>query len=1174
MLLLRPPFSIESYEKDPDANLLLDGTMSTSLIEQLLSKNKLSKDKKKCLSSFTDRLQYLKIPKNQLCYFFDLLKTHPLPAEISLEFAFFSTSIFELENISFKLRAEILSGVLLKLNEITSHERNDYLDFFSYSNLVKQLNNKEPGFSYSQLDDFYVKAKAILTESKCNDQKMITSFWMNPPSDLVPLSLLMKRLKPSTKEKILPLIPHLQDVDYLLKLPADTLDTLINILPAEWIRAYKLELQRVHYESIMNYIIPIPTSTLDFKQQWTRMYVWTVILQQKCQFKVNVKGFFNNFKELVEPIKSSKEAQELVLSMQKCVEDITVVLKKQEEYFKSHIIARLRAQPSLLQVSIQQRILDLAKYLQEKQIAPLQGDHSLEESIKSLFDFTTILSTIQTHPTAQNRENLRSFILEKWEKAGVITDLARPFIYSLLMGNDGQLMSEDYSFPQQIDPIEMPLHEDEDVVKEIGSTSLAQIRIQNAIDQQKTKEHFWTGEVKKNSQEAGATLLEIEAHSDQEKNFIVVARDNGSGMGAKELKAIKIPGISTKNISEEDPNYGMGFFTVFRDFEQVFLETSQGDGIKSQRLFKKGDTELLTQSHAIEGMYPKGTTLVLKKQHVTNPTAALIKLKSHLVQICKHVKDIEIHFNKKKINALTEHKPVISYSMPYFEKGKNCGDIQVHIGSLEGGVYWKNIKMDKVAEEHLQLVPEFLKKLLASDQMHLSIFLPKTEQIMNRGHLVNAETLLPAIQRVVFISCIKYCLDQWHQNKNLSILSKDFWANFEHLDYLDAPPTPAQAALIKAILTKNWEGVSDLQEQFPQDVDGKKKILEAMAKFFQSATYIDQEVLFSQMPLNSNKDLTNLVNQIAEKDKQLALKQVGTTLTSLFSTERDLAAFLIHLPIKENAQTLHDIRNATKHSLEASSLISSEGDYTDFAIKKRSPAELMQLVQASLNDACKTLKLDATYSKLIQKFFTDILSHILGKASQVQPLQKISPQLDDLFALKYFYETVASHFLNKKITVIIYEGADGASAFNIVGTNILQINAAGSLGAFKDFHQDFLTDSNLERACVKHMKTLILSVETLVHELVHMDEAIDCKKTTHDKTFSEKMARKMQSLFISSQSNSSSHTILDVLHEAFTKMNTGKEGKEEMPLTNKRSNPNVNTSDRPIKKTFKESVLD
>lgn len=684
-----------------------------------------------------------------------------------------------------------------------------------------------------------------------------------------------------------------------------------------------------------------------------------------------------------------------------------------------------------------------------------------------------------TFKKSQKLEDLvviRNFLIAMMEKFEMISDLARPYIYTLFFGNSPQVQSDHYIIQDPtINEKEILLHEDSFVVKRLGNAARA--HVQTTI-KQSLEPYFCIGELVKNGKDALGSHINIEAHTDAENNLILIVKDNGTGMGKEELEALRCPGSSTKH----DDHFGMGFLSSLSDFSSIYVSTRK-DHMLSHLTFQKIDHDVLIRMTAPalqEGA--SGTTLILKKTQVANIAAELIKIRSIVMAKCRYMQNVEITFNDQPVTMEHSHAPLAS---------QKIDGIEVLLKAVEGGLYCNGIKMGALDEIYTDVLPENIKSILENKKAYFTVIVPQAEQLMNRGHFVEKKKLIVNIQKAILLSAIKYCHSLLLQEKSIDGFTTDFWYIFDHAKF-NLPDH----------LHDLQQGIADLFSHDTRELKLKKAIIEQIRTQFVGCIFPEQQC-----------DLDGLANLLKEQCDSLDWSR---DLQAILNHPMHFALLLLHLPIQDNI-TLFSLRRKVQDELKKIGILKPMGSYDEDFIKKHSIDELKK----SLKSIRKRIK-GEIYKSLIAHFE----KQIVDKLNRIKFQQSLEPIASDhMIPVENFFKKVADRFFNKKIEVHFFSIADGSIAKAERGSNRIFI----STSSIELTHLIKMTQavSSLE-IMTHHRETIKKWINTLVHELGHLEEDKH-QQCAHTQGFFDTLADRLQPLWMTKNEIS----ILDLFIEAF-----------------------------------------
>jgi Histidine kinase-, DNA gyrase B-, and HSP90-like ATPase len=953
-------------------------------------------------------------------------------------------------------------------------------------------------FSYEFFQEIYYKWKLFIKASGCLDDKLIESSLRCcelTASKLDYQRLLMK--KAANKKQLFDFILILDDIPYLLTLPSFKLNPLFDALSrfvslTDKIFGYE-PFNQTHYQAVFTLLDRLP-DPLEIKIEWIALYLMFLEHTESVPIKLSFESFQNL---LVSSATESKKAAEI----QKIFNDLDSSIRKlqkfsyRQEALIFEITNLIRDKPD--EYSLKKEFAP--RIIQELSQNPfLCGTlkRPLEGAIEDALEWLETLNYYRNDPSAENHVALCEKYIQLLERTDCLLPRGRPFIYAALIGGEGGFLSQNYLFPEPFAEA-LFLYCDPDVLANIKDEKLAAARIQNAMNQT-IQENAWIGEVVKNSLEAGATKIDFEVHLDPQAHLIVVLTDNGQGMGEKELRALKTPGCTSKKKETKDPNFGWGFFTLFREFDAVYVSTSPDGRQRSNLLFEKDQQTLMLQTEVKKETGAQGTTLILKKR-IKNTLEGLIKIKAQITATCRYLKNTTVSFQHQPIATPRQQIADVNHNEPIIVHDS----IGVQISNSNEGVYCKDLRIGDCPEEYLALLPQELKEMLTTNGMRFTIFLSHVQQNMNRNHFINHSSLSSTIQRGVLAASIKYCLRKCLKDGELKVLSNDYWVDFRQ-EIKKQPPFLKRLA--RALKHQDWNRLVKQKDQTSSQL-----ILKELRTFF---TPLEKHSLSFSCYQNA-PNLTQLLQAIEHVVQKKNRPSVNKKVKQFLNEPRSLAQVLLHLPLLDKGQSLLNIRSYLKMILGQNSILTSQGTYckklTDF-----DPTFCKQQVAKCIQRVRNDLGLDSSYDVVMAHFFSSILKHISGmRAQHSSPPIKTEQSEQSSLRLVKFLKHVAKELLNRDIEVTFYSSSDNANAHTYSGSNMIYINQRSH--RFKSFS---LLLQSYEQAMPhsaelddKLVQSLAQWLQILCHELTHQEEKSDCS-STHDETFRDRLCQFLQDLFI------------------------------------------------------------
>jgi Histidine kinase-, DNA gyrase B-, and HSP90-like ATPase len=672
-----------------------------------------------------------------------------------------------------------------------------------------------------------------------------------------------------------------------------------------------------------------------------------------------------------------------------------------------------------------------------------------------------------------NPQNHLKLLIKHRDQQGCIDDRLRFMLY-FSVGKMSEFLNTDYAFPTLLDEaMEYPLHEDHEVVDAFTTLQLAKIAIDATKNytQKELGEFDWISEMVKNSFEAGATRLSIEVHQTANGSLVIKWIDDGRGMGPLELKALKIPGRSSKPVPEhEDINFGQGFWTA-RVFDEILVETSTNGIQCTQILFKNYHEDVTIQTHVKTGVFPVGTTLALKKNQVTDLRYLLLKIETQLIAKCQHWPHPIFFQNEPLCKKTTETS--FSYEEPYIDNGIVKGQIHIRLGNSSQGIFHNDLKMSEIPAKFLSSLPEPIHKIMTEDNIQASIFLPRLKQVITRHYFVDEEKVFARLQKAYFIAALKYSLKKILEGKHWKVLSRDYWDEFTTL-----PHSP----------TLSFETL------FDPDANNRKIKLTQQTLLNQAISYLtgklDADKLQQFTAIMTNQMIkSSTEEEVSEKINQF--KMNPTEFNQLF----------LRLPLDEKGLSLLDIRACVINRLMGKILANS----LDFACPL--PSDFREIIESCLNTVKIDLSISSDFDRIIQEFIHALKNRCRGLEHQTNELESRKSQKNKKTPLTLFIERMAQHCFNQKLQVIPYNKADGAVAYSNYNVNEIYVNLQ-EVSAFTQLAANYKKAKSFAKHEKEFIKVVRFWLETLAHEFAHIKLPSECNRNhgSHDLLFDQAVA--------------------------------------------------------------------
>lgn len=633
------------------------------------------------------------------------------------------------------------------------------------------------------------------------------------------------------------------------------------------------------------------------------------------------------------PIECLNDVKEIFFDNDKLPEDRSIYLAKL--YFDFYFIWRTfpsnrkkRERPPLLR----EFALELCK--QEKKQPDLLPDAGCTKEI--IEESKEILKELIQNPKDSELINNEYYFNLLAEQDLLDHENTRIFIEMLV--EDGCVSEiNDSSIPNELRASLLPLEEDPDLLKELGNKETIRQRLAIGIGQNLDPFNFPIRELIRNSIQAGASNISIQIFNDSEGNFYLNIEDDGSGMNVEAFKALKVPGKSTKNSHEySSSSFGIGFFSVFSAFDEVYVTTSyhKTAAILRKAHFTKSRNGKIDyasgQQRNKKNSYEAGTSIFLK-MNVDNPHIHRAKF-SYLTSVRRIARNIPL---KIELNGtIISNKPSKSLAVSYMACPGHQGNSMITIEATRGfsGVYRDNFWIMNLADQHLQFLTPALLKLLEEEKISFKIALPEIEQVSNRSSFVNQSEIDETIAYGVLWSSLKALHHILIEKKN-GFYRTNYWKNFY---YLDEPSSEIYQELQELIKNNYSKTVSPEQLQKSRQSDILIKELSEFIDLNRRALTLPQP-LKGDVPENSLRKYFTLVsnkNQILSKFK------------SLLSNTILIEEFLLSLNLDDSI-SIKDLRDKIKAKMISENILAPGGwyNYEDPAFINCTLEHLQELVK-------------------------------------------------------------------------------------------------------------------------------------------------------------------------------------------------------------------------------------
>lgn len=748
------------------------------------------------------------------------------------------------------------------------------------------------------------------------------------------------------------------------------------------------------------------------------------------------------------------------------------------------------------------QLMEIIAAFKQSEHAPVCHQHvpksfTFEEMTLQAYQMHAIIERYETGGDEIKAEMLGCFLTE-FDKIGILSEDSRPFVYALyLPSNTSSYFPGPYPLPAFTDP-GIFLHEHSDVQFFLGSADVAKQRIQSAISQTLSSQ-YWQTELIKNAKEADATIVEIELYQENGR-LTVVIRDNGNGMGLKEIIAFITPGNTSKNRTAIEANFGQGIFTALakKEFTTLIVITYKDGCCRIFKLEKVGENIRIQIEEESASSRPNGTEIILQKEMDASPLNTAIQINSHLIQTCKFNDSMEVLLNGK---PLAKPENPFTLRKSFIDRTGRRGELSLRFLRKEvGAVYVKGFKMGPIPEDHFSLVPRFLRDFYKKKQVSLALFLPSVEQVMGRSSIQADPTLEFAIHHLLLQGSLIFMIEEWKKGRRLGVfISSDIWDVTTSGGYQLIGDTPQ---LYQFAFGNDPQPLTLDKEE----ADDQEQMLTSVKDFL------------SQLPPENLPSIG--VDGIMQ---QLHCQMQSADVS--WHTQLIIQTLMVHYPFYPTGPSLYELFHIIQKGINE--------------ILNMKP--LHELSKRERKDAVE--KIDHLFDSLIDKFpslslivekFKTTLSKRMSAITQQSKQKRHAPS----FVLANFFKRLAKETFGQDIEVEFHStpGGDAAYAHQMnakiffnqgeledsgpinqvytqqvsskISINLLQ----DELEKFERLVSDYKSGVPQEQLMKQYASVLSYWIKIFAHEMAHIQLGTGCA-TTHDTKFDKQAASIMEKLF-------------------------------------------------------------
>jgi hypothetical protein len=387
---------------------------------------------------------------------------------------------------------------------------------------------------------------------------------------------------------------------------------------------------------------------------------------------------------------------------------------------------------------------------------------------------------------------------------------------------------------------------------------------------------------------------------------------------------------------------------------------------------------------------------------------------------------------------------------------------------------------------------------------------------MNRNFLVKEDSTLKQIQALIFSASINYYVKQWvgpeqksmnekqpekrEGNSFLSVVSDDYW---NQLEFHNSLPNDDLLSSINAIQNRDWSIFAKKNEYQP-----KKQLVGHCLSFFNELAE-SHKLSFEDM--DSSKSIEEILLAALIKDEEHLRNQWLESLKSKFSEPSAFVSLLVNYPLNADGLTFMKIRSLLTEILFEEKIVDSYGIFVYSFIESLDEEKLEEIIHFCVEKVVEKFGNDS--KTILAKMSTLLINRgkiIIGK-KDIIVTDKTSWHEN---ALKHFFIDVGAQ-LGKLVDIEFYNRPDGSFAHTKSQfKSKIFVNRKGHLARFIEL----CTEDVLKgKVTSEFMKLVTEMIDTIAHEIVHLNEGVDCN-STHDKRFYEELSKMLAKLFIFKES--------------------------------------------------------
>lgn len=333
-----------------------------------------------------------------------------------------------------------------------------------------------------------------------------------------------------------------------------------------------------------------------------------------------------------------------------------------------------------------------------------------------------------------------------------------PIIYNVLFGNSVSFSKAGpYAGDSPALNLLLPVEQHQLIREVIGADESVIAKNYKKAAQQNFQPTAWIKEVIKNAVEAQSDSFHLNVSKNEKQELLVEVRDFGTGVHHDNMHFFYIPDLTSKARNTEDINFGWGFFTIFKFFDEVVIETSI-DGIHKKiiRLAKDNNLKFFiaeSEEPIVDLSFAKGTKLSLLRSNKAASGIDPVLIKANLLRYMQGYPDLKVQFNNKPLEGIFNN--IFADQPLEFRMIDDTRSLAI-FSHPKGGLFLNGLEVNPSIARYINMLPAEMQEFVRKLPMSFAINLKGTfGQIANRNEFLEEEKLAGHIHQIFGHAVIK-----------------------------------------------------------------------------------------------------------------------------------------------------------------------------------------------------------------------------------------------------------------------------------------------------------------------------------------------------------------------------------------------------------------------------------